>query len=156
GSLDLLVDNLANSFSSVDWIGVLLGNGDGTFKPVQSYFAGRLPQSFAAGDFNGDGYADVAVVNHIPGTVTVLLNAADGSGGHAGSPLGNHCLPASIHPHVRTEMTFVLLAGSPSQVEGPLPLIFSSLPTNAVPQARLETKTGQIGQTQASFPPPSG
>ena len=42
---------------------VLLGNGDGTFQPAQTYAAGAVPRSVAVGDFNGDGKPDLAVAN---------------------------------------------------------------------------------------------
>jgi len=34
---------------------VLLGNGDGTFRPALSFDVGAGPSSVAVGDFNGDG-----------------------------------------------------------------------------------------------------
>jgi hypothetical protein len=63
-------------------VSIFLGNGDTTFTPAQSYAAGNpagLGSSWVAvGDFNGDGYPDLAVATW-PG-VSLLLNAADGSG----------------------------------------------------------------------------
>jgi hypothetical protein len=58
-------------------VGVLLGNGDGTFRPRVDYDAGYAT-SLAVGDFNGDGILDVAVANAY-GTVRVLLGNGDGS-----------------------------------------------------------------------------
>jgi len=57
---------------------VLLGHGDGTFATPQTSAAGGgyLP-GVAAGDFNGDGFADVAVTNQDTGNVSVLLNTQD-------------------------------------------------------------------------------
>jgi hypothetical protein len=66
-------------------VGVLLGNGDGTFQHPLSYAAGFLGTGFlAAGDFNGDGYPDLAVADPgdaagVPSTVSILVNAADWS-----------------------------------------------------------------------------
>jgi hypothetical protein len=66
---------------------VLLGNGDGTFQPELSFFAGIFPLSVALGDFNHDGRPDVAVA--LPcgtdqtcvsaGAVGVLLGNGDGT-----------------------------------------------------------------------------
>jgi hypothetical protein len=54
-------------------VSILLGNGDGTFQPTQGYLAGD--SYLAVGDFNGDGFPDLAVTNG--DGVVVLLNAAD-------------------------------------------------------------------------------
>ncbi len=60
-------------------IAVLLGNGDGTFQSAVTYNAGNKPQSIAIADFNGDGFADLAVTNFLPWTVSILLNHGDGT-----------------------------------------------------------------------------
>jgi hypothetical protein len=57
-------------------VGILLGNGDGTFQPPLNYGAIRGPWGLAAGDFNGDGFTDLAVAGD-HGGIAVLLNAAD-------------------------------------------------------------------------------
>lgn len=61
-------------------VGVMFGNGDGTFQDMQTFSAGDFsPTGIAIGDFNGDGKPDIAVngvgIDHI----AVLLG--DGSGG---------------------------------------------------------------------------
>jgi hypothetical protein len=57
---------------------VLLNKGDGTFLPEVGYgVAGKL-QAVAAGDFNGDGKADIAVAG-APGILTILAGNGDGS-----------------------------------------------------------------------------
>jgi hypothetical protein len=80
---DLVVVNQGD-----DTVSVLLGNGDGTFKPQATYATGHLPVSVQVGDFNGDGKLDLAVVNQIcgvksnscaPGSVSVLLGNGDGT-----------------------------------------------------------------------------
>jgi hypothetical protein len=56
---------------------VLIGNGDGTFKPPANYNVGSQPFSVAVGDFNGDGKPDIVTANDVgpPNpTVSVLLN----------------------------------------------------------------------------------
>ena len=44
-------------------VGVLLGNGDGTFQAASTYADNYYPAFIAVGDFNGDGRADLAVAN---------------------------------------------------------------------------------------------
>ena len=45
-------------------MGVLLGNGDGTFRAEATYSSGGLsPLALAVADVNGDGKPDVVVAN---------------------------------------------------------------------------------------------
>src|SRR5579863_5400548 len=67
GNLDFVVAN-----STANTISVLLGNGDGTFKPAVTYTTGSIPKGVAVGDF-GNGHLDIAVTNSGSNTVSVLL-----------------------------------------------------------------------------------
>jgi len=59
-------------------VGVLLGNGDGTFQPVVVYGAGRGDSfSVTLADMNGDGKLDIVVGNI--GSVGVLAGKGDGT-----------------------------------------------------------------------------
>jgi hypothetical protein len=84
GILDLAMANRGtrpNNFTDGN-VTVLLGNGDGSFQPPQSYAAGSSYSSVDIGDFNGDGIPDLAVANRGTwpnGNVTVLLGNGDGS-----------------------------------------------------------------------------
>jgi FG-GAP-like repeat/Divergent InlB B-repeat domain len=74
--------DLAVANSGSGDVSILVGNGDGTFKPAQYFSAGGSnPVSIAVGDFNGDGKQDLAVALNVdPGAgVTVLLGNGDGS-----------------------------------------------------------------------------
>jgi hypothetical protein len=92
GKLDLLVQNLCvgnncnRNSNGMGTVGVLLGNGDGTFQAAMSYNSGGiLAVLVAVGDVNGDGHPDLAVANLCQdegcgnGSVSVLLGNGDGT-----------------------------------------------------------------------------
>jgi hypothetical protein len=59
------------------YVSVLLnvgGDTPGTFQEATNYSVGAAPYWVTVGDFNGDGYLDLAVANEADGTVSVLLN----------------------------------------------------------------------------------
>lgn len=71
--------------ANVDTVSVLLGRGDGTFGASADYAAGDYPRTVAAADLDGDGHADLAVVNRSSDDVSVLLGRGDASFGRAAS-----------------------------------------------------------------------
>jgi hypothetical protein len=85
GKLDLAVANNSHQ------LGVALGNGNGTFQPVQYFQAGFGPLSatlsVTTGDFNNDGKPDLAASNFAVNVVTVLLNTSTGGGLSFAPPL---------------------------------------------------------------------
>src|SRR5262249_12127120 len=72
GKLDFA---MANAFGA--GAGVALGNGNGTFQPLQILAADDGFNNFgiASADFNGDHLADLAVANTFQNTLGVVLNA---------------------------------------------------------------------------------
>ncbi len=76
GILDLAVsDSLSNAVT------VLLGAGDGSFRPAWSFALPMRGQLFrlAAADFNGDGIADLVVTNEDDDTYEVMLGNGNGT-----------------------------------------------------------------------------
>jgi len=58
---------------------ILIGNGDGTFKPPVTYTVGTSPVFVLQRDLNGDGKRDLVVVNHDSDNISVLLGNGDGT-----------------------------------------------------------------------------
>lgn len=93
GKMDLIVvngcvevPNQSCQFTSIGLVGVLLGNGDGTFQPVHVYNTGGWgPTAMAIADVNGDGRADVVITRGNTGcwgqtaAIDVLLGKGDGT-----------------------------------------------------------------------------
>jgi hypothetical protein len=98
GIADLAVANPASNDVSI-----LLGLGDGTFQQVRDAEGnlvrpkvGKDPTALVAGDFNGDGIPDLAVVNSGEGTVSVLLGNGDGTFRTVDDANGNIVPPISV------------------------------------------------------------
>ena len=65
GKLDLVVAACGDPKCSKGGVGILLGNGDGSFQAVQVYSSGGVNANFVAlGDVNRDGKHDVFVANY--------------------------------------------------------------------------------------------
>ena len=84
GKPDLLVANgcgaPSQTCSGDGVVGVLLGNGDGTFQAAVSYDSGgQYAYAIAVADVNGDGKPDLLVANWSSSSVGVLLGNGDGS-----------------------------------------------------------------------------
>jgi uncharacterized protein (DUF2141 family) len=87
GKLDLVVANECNNDTCTNGaVGVLLGNGDGTFQPAVAYNPGGYRAlSLAIADVNGDGKPDLLLTtlcsnsSCTSGSVAVLLGNGDGT-----------------------------------------------------------------------------
>lgn len=77
GSADIVAPN-----TNSNTVSVLLGNGDGTFRPRVDYATSTAPTDVTVADFNGDGKLDLAVANvngSAANSVSVLLGNGDGT-----------------------------------------------------------------------------
>lgn len=85
GTLDLIAAG-----TSTNGVYLLLGNGDGSFQPVQQYSVPNGPASLAVGDFNRDGKPDLAVTEKGGSSVALLINntlPTPEPGGESSAPL---------------------------------------------------------------------
>ncbi len=76
-------------------MGVLLGNGDGTFIGAPAYPVESNPTNVVTADFNGDGKPDLATVSLLSGRVSVLLGQG-GSLFQTGAPIPTNTSAHSI------------------------------------------------------------
>ena len=97
-------------------IALMLGNGDGTFQPPAIVASlGYSPEAVAAGDFNNDGYLDVAILTNAPNVQVYLGDGAGGFTYNASYPVGNNCCGwignslVAAHLRSRTELDLVAL-----------------------------------------------
>ncbi len=60
-------------------VGVLFGNGDGTFAGTLAYNVLGYPSSMVSADFNGDGKPDLAIGGGQAGPVSILLGSGSGA-----------------------------------------------------------------------------
>jgi hypothetical protein len=64
-------------------VSILLGNGDGTFRPDVEFPIGSGPLAIIAQDFNSDAKLDLATANYDSHNVSVLLGNGNGTFGPA-------------------------------------------------------------------------
>ena len=82
GNNDVVTYSFCNTDCTSGGVGVLLGNGDGTFQPPTTYGSGApagFGGSVAAADVNGDGVLDLVDANGDPPTIGVFIGNGDGT-----------------------------------------------------------------------------
>lgn len=80
---DGVLDLVAGRSGNAGYLGVLLGNGNGSFRAVVSYVAANAvandPDDISLADFNGDGKLDILTTASSQDTANVLLGNGDGT-----------------------------------------------------------------------------
>ncbi|CAF4886753.1 unnamed protein product [Rotaria sp. Silwood1] len=73
--------DMAIATSHTNNVGILLGTGNGSFLPIQTYPTGLNsgPRAIAVADFNGDGQLDIAVANHNGNNLGIFFGYRNGS-----------------------------------------------------------------------------
>jgi hypothetical protein len=92
GRVDLAVVNQGDGT-----VGILLGNGNGTYQPMEAYLVGSNPSAVTVGDFNRDGKLDLAVASVGTNSVGILLGAGNGTFGVATAmPTGSQPISVAV------------------------------------------------------------
>ena len=72
--------------SSSHTVSILINNGNGQFTLTSTLRVGYNPSSITAGDWNNDGYLDIAVANMADDNVSILINNGSGQFTQASAP----------------------------------------------------------------------
>jgi hypothetical protein len=144
GILDLVTadDNCSATPCPAGLVSVLLGNSNGTFQHAVTYPTGSTAYQVVAGDFNGDGFTDLATANMEGNSASVLLGSGTGT------------FAAPIDFTVNGAPT--TLAVSDFNLDGRLDLALTSLAGNSTPDASinmpLQAGVAGLAPTALTFP----
>jgi uncharacterized protein (TIGR03437 family) len=93
------IPDLAIANTNENTVTILLGDGSGSFKPGPNspIAVPGSPDAVAVGDFNGDGFLDLAIASRAGNSVTVLLGDPNGAfKTETGSPFPVGTSPSSV------------------------------------------------------------
>lgn len=144
GILDLVTadENCSVGPCPAGLVTVLLGNSGGTFQPKVSYPTGATAYQVVPGDFNGDGFTDLATANMQANSGSVLLG--DGTGKFA-APIN---FPVNGAP--------TAIAASDFNSDGRLDLALASDPSSSTPgpsiNVLLQAGVASLSASSLTFP----
>jgi len=154
GKPDLVVVNTLVDYAGVQ-VGVLLGNGDGTFLPVITYYSDGLdPVSIGVADVNDDGAPDLLVAScsidtHRPdGLVSVLLNK---SGSRSATTTAVLSSAGPVAPNQTVVYTATVTSESGGMVDGTVIFQDRSRSPLSVPVVAAATIAGNRAQYSVSY-----
>lgn len=58
---------------------VMMGDGEGNFSSLETYYTSNGVRGVVVGDFNGDGWDDMLTTNRLDGDVSIFINDGDGT-----------------------------------------------------------------------------
>jgi len=120
GKPDIVTANASLGTTNPNGLSVLLQNGNGQFQPATNYSTGKVVNSVAIGDENGDGFADLIVADSSgisimiqntasPGTFTAAgtLSVTGGASSVAVSDVNGDGVPDLVAPNGASVFVFL-------------------------------------------------
>jgi hypothetical protein len=103
GNLDIATAN--RNFGGSGTMTVFLGNGNGTFSAALNFpFAANESTAMAVGDFNRDGFPDIAVTGGSSNTLVVFINSGTWPASTMAGPDSEMAVAASLTGYLRTTL----------------------------------------------------
>jgi hypothetical protein len=153
GNLDLAVENGDNRSNIHGRVSLLLGNGDGTFQDPLNYNAGRASYKVIAGDFNGDGFPDLAVSDSYS-NFNILINAADWGQARPAAPVASHdSARHALHGQLQPDRLMAQLTMGASGVDLPFALASSSFATGTLSTVAATPDNAQVSDANSTAAP---
>ena len=116
GKPDLALANLGSNTASI-LLNTTISNGINpnlTFDPKVDFPTGNWPISVSIGDFNGDGFPDLAVANYFSNTASILLNTTPKvTAVTATTPDGSYGVGSTINITVTFDAAVTVTGGTP-------------------------------------------
>lgn len=131
-------------------VSILLGNGDGTFSAHVDYATAPSPLGLVVSDFNGDGFADLALVDS--GTVSILLGKGDGTfAPHVDYPAGASATALALADFNGDGITDLAVADSCGSTCGYVSVLLGNRNGTFQPAKETTASPGPLGIAAGDF-----